>query len=86
MGSISIRNVDGQLAQKLKKQAKASKKSVNQLVLDILKRHLGLEKEKRYTRPHDDLDMLFGRWSEGDFKRIQGKIDDERKIDQELWK
>ena len=86
MGSISIRNVDGQLAEKLKKQAKASKKSVNQLVLDILKRHLGLEKEKRYTRSHDDLDMLFGRWSEGDFKRIQGKIDDERKIDQELWK
>lgn len=86
MGSISIRNVDGQLAEKLKKQAKASKKSVNQLVLDILKRHLGLEKEKRYTRQYDDLDMLFGRWSEGDFKRIQGKIDDERKIDQELWK
>ena len=49
MGSISIRNVDGQLAKKLKQQAKASKKSVNQLVLDILKRHLGLEKEKRYT-------------------------------------
>jgi len=86
VGSISIRNVDGQLAKKLKQQAKASKTSVNQLVLDILKRHLGLEKEKRYTRTHDDLDMLFGRWSEDDFKRIQGKIDDERSIDEELWK
>ena len=69
MGSISIRNVDAQLAKKLKQQAKASKKSVNQLVLDILKRHLGLEKEKRFTQSHDDLDMLFGRWSENDFQR-----------------
>ncbi len=86
MGSISIRNVDDQLAKKLKQRAKASKKSVNQLVLDILKRHLGLEKEKRYTRPYDDLDTLFGRWSEEDFKRIQNKVDDERRIDEELWK
>ncbi len=36
MGSISIRNVDDQLAQKLKQQARSSQKSVNQLVLDIL--------------------------------------------------
>lgn len=86
MKSISIRNVDVQLAEKLKQQAKASKKSVNQLVLDILKRHLGLEKEKRFTRTHDDLDMLFGRWSKDDFKRIQEKIDDERRFDEELWK
>ena len=55
-------------------------------MLDILKRHLGLEKEKRYTRPYDDLDILFGRWSEEDFKRIQNKVDDERCIDEELWK
>ena len=86
MGSISIRNVDEQLAKALKHQSKSSNKSVNQLVLDILRRHVGLEKEKRFTKTYDDLDTLFGRWSENDFTRIQGKIDDERRIDEELWK
>lgn len=86
MGSISIRSVDEQLADRLKQQARVSKKSVNQLVLEILKRHVGLEKEKRFTREYDDLDALFGRWSEEDFRQIQGKIDNERRIDEELWR
>lgn len=86
MGSISIRSVDEQLADRLKQQARVSKKSVNQLVLEILKRHVGLEKEKRFTREYDDLDALFGQWSEDDFRQIQGKIDNERRIDEELWR
>lgn len=86
MGSISIRSVDEQLATRLKQQARVSKKSVNQLVLEILKRHVGLEKEKRFTKEYDDLDTLFGQWSEDDFRQIQGKIDNERRIDEELWK
>ena len=85
MGSISIRNVDERVAKKLKQQAKKSKKSVNQLVLEILSRHVGLEKEQRFTRTFDDLDMLFGRWSEADYKYIQGRINEERRIDEELW-
>lgn len=86
MGSISIRNVDEVVAKKLKQQAKASKKSVNQLVIEILRRHVGLEKEKHFTKIYDDLDDLFGCWSKDDFEQIQGKIDDERRIDEELWK
>lgn len=86
MGSISIRNVDEVVAKKLKQQAKASKKSVNQLIVEILRRHVGLEKEKHFTRTYDDLDDLFGRWSKDEFGQVQGKIDDERRIDEELWR
>ncbi|MFP4031723.1 MAG: hypothetical protein ACLFTV_09195 [Desulfococcaceae bacterium] len=35
--------------------------------------------------PFHDLDHLFGRWTEEEFQRIQGKIDEERRIDPELW-
>jgi len=28
---------------------------------------------------------MFGRWSQEEFDKIQGKIDAERKIDKELW-
>ena len=85
MRSMSIRGIDEELALLLKQEAAAAKKSVNQFVLEMLKRHVGLEKEKRFTRVYHDLDDLFGRWSEDEFDRIQGKIDAERRIDQELW-
>jgi len=45
MRSISIRGVDDQLAALLKQEALALNKSVNQLVLETLKKHVGLEKK-----------------------------------------
>ena len=86
MGALSIRGVGEQLSTLLKQQAKASHKSVNQFVLETLKQHVGLDKSKRFTRKYDDLDDLFGKWSEGEYNKIQKKIDVERKIDKELWK
>lgn len=86
MGALSIRGVGEQLATLLKQQAKASNKSVNQFVLETLKQHVGLDKRKRFTRKYNDLDDLFGKWSESEYENIQKKIDGERKIDEELWK
>ncbi|TKB25834.1 antitoxin [Desulfopila sp. IMCC35006] len=86
MGSISIRGLDDELSSLLKKAAAAEKKSVNQFVLETLKKHLNLTKEKRFSQEWHDLDSLFGQWSNEECSLIQGKIDDERKIDEELWK
>ncbi|MCB9768403.1 MAG: antitoxin [Candidatus Omnitrophica bacterium] len=86
MGSLSVRGVDQELADLLKRRAKESDKSVNQLVVEILRRSVGLEKEKKFTQIHTDLDSFFGTWSEKEFEEIQGKIDSERRVDDELWK
>ena len=86
MSSLSIRGVDSQLAEILKQKAKEVQKSTNQLVLEILRKHVGLEKEKRFTQEYDDLDNLFGRWSEQEFDQISSKIGSERKIDEDLWR
>ncbi len=86
MGSLSIRGVDNQLATLLKEKAVIAQKSVNQLVLEMLRKHVGLEKPKRYTAQYDDLDHLFGSWTEDEFQHIQKKIDSERQIDEDLWK
>jgi len=85
MGSISIRGVDDDLASKLKEEARLANKSMNQLILDLLKAQMGLAKPKVFTAVHHDLDDLFGRWSPEDYDLIQDKIDRERSIDQELW-
>jgi hypothetical protein len=86
MGSLSVRGVDEELSALLKRVASSEKKSVNQFVLSILRKHLGLEKEKQFSRNWHDLDSLFGKWSEEEFENIQGKINSERQIDEELWK
>ena len=86
MGSISIRGIDEKLAALLKKKASLENKSVNQFVLETLKKELGLKKEKRFTQEWSDLDSLFGKWSQEEFLQIQEKITSERQIDEEIWK
>ena len=85
MGSLSIQGGDEQLTALLKQQAAKARTSVNQFILDTLKKHVGLEKEKKITEEYDDLDHLFGSWSEEEFSEIQGAISSERRIDPELW-
>ncbi|MCA9417697.1 MAG: antitoxin [Candidatus Omnitrophica bacterium] len=86
MASLSVRGVDDDLAKALKRRAKESDKSVNQIVVEILRKAVGLEKEKKFTEVHTDLDHLFGLWSEEEFNEIQGEIDAGRRIDKELWR
>ena len=85
MKTITVRGIDPSLALKLKQAAKKEGKSVNQFVIDLIKRLLGEEKQKRFSVEHRDMDHLFGRWSQEEFDAIQGKIDSERRIDEELW-
>jgi len=86
MGTLSIRGLDNDLSEQLKKTAFSEQKSVNQLVIDVLKLHLGLTKKKKFTQTYNDLDQLFGSWSNESFSKIEEKINAERLIDDELWK
>lgn len=86
MSTLSIHGLDKNLSEQLKKTAHAKQKSVNQFVIDVLKLNLGLAKQKRFTQRFDDLDQLFGSWSNESFNLIKEKIDSERQIDDELWK
>jgi len=86
MGAITLRGLEPSLKEKLKREAEKEGKSVNQVVKDALRQHLGMNKDKKFTLVYHDLDHLFGRWSEEEFKRVQCKIDSERKIDEELWR
>ncbi len=85
MKAITLRGIDQETSEKLKKAASRQGKSTNRLILDIIKKELGLDKEKKYSRKYSDLDDLFGRWSEEEFRKINDKISRERRIDPELW-
>jgi len=85
MKAITIRGIDSSVSEKLKKTAKKEGKSVNRFVLDLLRQNIGMQKNKKFTKIHTDLDHLFGKWSRAEFEKIQGVIDRQRKIDPELW-
>lgn len=85
MKTLSIRGVDEDLGKLIKIAAKKEEKSVNNFVLDVLRKQIGGGKEKRFSREWHDLDALFGTWSAEEHAAIQGRIDAQRQIDAELW-
>jgi hypothetical protein len=80
MKTITVRGINPDMAEKLKKTAAKENISLNQLLLDLIELRVGAKKEKKITREYDDLDSLFGRWSQQEFQAIQGRIDEERAI------
>ena len=86
MKILTIRGVDEELAAHLKSAAKKESLSVNQFIINLLKRHFGQIKEKRFSKKYDDLDALFGQWDKEDYEAISLGIAAQRKIDKNLWR
>jgi hypothetical protein len=86
MKAITIRGVDKDLENKLKGTAKSESLSVNQLILNSLRKSLGLEKNKIHTRQYSDLNFLFGKWTEDEYEAFEKTQKYFQSIDAELWK
>ncbi|MFW5771385.1 MAG: antitoxin, partial [Spirochaetota bacterium] len=74
MRTITIRGIRPEVDEKLKKAAREQGKSTNQLVLEMIRKDLGIEKERKYSREYNDLYHLFGSWSEEEYKNITEKL------------
>ena len=85
MKSITIRGVDSALSNALRTLSKGESKSINQIILDLLRKETGLAKAKQFTRSYHDLDDLFGSWSDQDYEQVEKTVSQQRKIDRELW-
>jgi len=85
MKTLTVRGIDPALTETLRAEAKIQAKSINQVVIEALRARFNLEKGKKFTAVHHDLDHLFGSWSPEEYERIQGVTDNQRKIDAELW-
>lgn len=85
MKAMTVRGINPSMDKRLQDLARKQGKSINHVILDTLQKSLGLEKEPKFTRVYDDLDHLFGKWSQAEFDRIQAKMDAESVIDKELW-
>lgn len=86
MKAITVRGVDNQLEKKLKGAAREESVSVNQFILKSLRQVLGLEKDRIHTKEFNDLDFIFGVWSEEEFELFEKSQKDFGIIESGLWK
>ena len=55
--TMTIRGLEPVLINKMKEFAKQKNQSLNQFVVEILKLHMGMTKEKKFTAEYHDLDL-----------------------------
>ncbi len=84
MKTLSLRGIDDEMAEVLKKEAERAKASVNATVLNIIRESIGLKNKKR-NRVYRDLDDLAGTWSGKDEKEFRENTCCFDRIDEDLW-
>jgi hypothetical protein len=85
MKTITIRRIDPGLDRAIKSRAKQKNLSVNQWVLETLKKVTGMGKEPVFKK-HTDLDALAGGWSKEEAKTFQKNTRIFERIDEDIWK
>lgn len=85
MKTLTIRGIDEKTSKRLKKYAESHNTSINQTVIKILRRTLGMEKNNS-TMEYHDLDELAGTWSVNDLAEFKTNTKQFDKIDLDLWK
>jgi hypothetical protein len=85
MKTITIRGIEPGLDRVIKSQAKQNNLSVNQWILQALKKVTGMGKESLFKKYHD-LDALAGGWSKEEEKAFQKNTQIFEKIDKDVWK
>ncbi len=85
MKTITIRGIDPALDRVIKSRAKQNSLSVNQWILQTLKKVTGFGKEPVFKK-HHDLDVLAGGWSREDAKAFQKNTQIFERIDEDVWK
>lgn len=84
MKAITLRNLPGELARRLRRKADREGLSLNRAVITVLEEAFGLAGRKRAT-VHHDLDFLVGSLSKGDAIGLERSIKTQRRIDREVW-
>ena len=86
MTQLTIRNIESQLHQALKREASNKNTSMNKLVVHILKEAMGLQ-PKKTKKVYNDLDHLLGTWSEEEFQEFEAfRKENFEQIEEDMWK
>ena len=85
MKSITIYNLNDELASKIEEMARNEGISLNKTVQKLLRQSLGLSNDLKQTNKEAFMD-LFGVWSEEEDEEFHGNISDLEQVDPDDWK
>jgi hypothetical protein len=85
MKSMTIHNIDGQLADLIKSEAKAKGLSINKTIQHLLEESLGVKLSPKDTRNRKDFSEFCGLWSKADLSEFEKKTKEFEKINPEDW-
>lgn len=85
MKNLSLRGIDTETANRLKAEASRRGVSVNALVIELVRRGVGLRPRGARRPVHHDLDELAGTWKKREAAAFLGAISDFEKVDKSLW-
>ena len=85
MTQITLRGLDPDMEQKIRRMARNSGKSLNRVILDMIYDYTGFKKKGKRA-PAESLRKLAGGWSEKDAIKFQEAIKSSEQIDEEMWK
>jgi plasmid stability protein len=82
MTHLTIRNVPAEVAEALDQERHRLRTSLNQTVIDLLRRALGVAG----GRASNGLASLAGTWTEEELKHFEAAVAVTEQIDEELWR
>lgn len=81
MKNLTIRNVSPPLSDALEDERKRRGTSLNQTVLDILEKSLGVGKTRS-----NGIRAMAGTWSEEEFEEFEAATEIFERVDEDLWR
>ncbi len=82
MASLTVKQVDEGLLQRLREQSRRRGQSMNTFIRELLARAVGYEPGRT---TYDDLSDLAGAWSEEDQREFDEQTRPFREVDPSLW-
>ncbi|MBI4603082.1 MAG: hypothetical protein HY721_14080 [Planctomycetes bacterium] len=87
MKTITLRNLPREIVRAVEQKARRERISLTKAVVRLLEEAAGLRKERKPEEVlHHDLDWLAGSWTKEEAQAFEGALQEQRKIDPELWK
>jgi hypothetical protein len=80
---LTVRNLPPALAKALQREKRAGGVSLNQTVIRLLSRALGLDPEHKRS---NGLRKLAGNWSQRDLEEFEAATAETRRIDPDVWR
>ena len=84
--SIMIQNLDDATADSIAREAARRGISEETLILELIRKGIGTDRESLEIQAYHDLDSLAGTWSDEEAKQFLDATADFERVDEKLWR